>query len=463
MGEEKTPAKQNFFGALLKRFRARLTEETRDEDFSPATLEVLDSPPAPFARFMVVFILVFVLFVVSWSVLAKMDIVVSGAGTVIPKGRVKVVQPLEPGIVTAIHVRDGQVVKKGEVLISMDSTDIKADINTTREDLAKTKMDILRFKAELEGNMEGFSFDPGSDGEKAMLHSRLLASSIFSHEEQMAAYAKEIESLTAEKKTAEAEQRRYEKELPLARTLYRKKKKLAEKKLVPEAELLQERINLNNAKQNLIAARSKLQEVEGRLNKAIKESSYAQTEYQRDLLNKISEAENKKKSLEQQLEKAKNRQMHYELKAPAAGIVQQLAVNNVDSVVTAAQTLMVIVPLDGGLEVEAKILNKDIGFVKENQEVSVKVAAYPFTRYGDLIGHIEWVAKDAVMDEMLGPVYPARVAIPTYVLPNVVNGRRGIIAPGMTVTADIKVGKRGVFQYFLEPIMRYKNKSLREM
>jgi len=95
--------------------------------------------------------------------------------------------------------------------------------------------------------------------------------------------------------------------------------------------------------------------------------------------------------------------------------------------------------------------------------VSVKVTAYPFTQYGDLQGNIEWVAVDAVIDKEMGPNYPIRVSVTDYQLPNIINGRQGVITPGMTVTADVKVGQRRVIEYFLGPILRYKDQSLREI
>ena len=197
--------------------------------------------------------------------------------------------------------------------------------------------------------------------------------------------------------------------------------------------------------------------------RAREEKDLAESEYSRDLLRQLTEAENNTENLLHQLAKAENRRMHFDLKAPADGIVQQLAIHTIGGVVTAAQPLMIIVPTDGGLEIEAKVLNKDIGFIASEQEVSVKVAAYPFTQYGDLMGKIEWVASDAVIDQELGPNYPIRVSVGGYRLPHIVNGRQGVISPGMTVTADVKVGKRRVIEYFLGPIMRYKDQSLREI
>jgi hemolysin D len=295
------------------------------------------------------------------------------------------------------------------------------------------------------------------------LNKRLLDQSLAARQEKTTTLNIEIERCSAEHRTILANARRLTESLPLTRDLFEKKKILAEKNLISRAELLQAQIEMNDAHHNLQAAESQLQEAAARLERSREEKDLAQTEYRRDLLRQLTEATNSKENLTHQLAKAENRQTHFDLKAPADGIVQQLSINTIGGVVTAAQPLMIIVPTDGGLEIEAKVLNKDIGFVAQDQEVSVKVTAYPFTQYGDLAGKIEWVARDAVVDKDLGPNYPIRVSIAHYNLPNIVGGRQGVITPGMTVAADIKVGNRRVIEYFLGPIMRYKDQSLREM
>jgi hemolysin D len=449
-------------GRAVTGYRKR-SQSRRDYEFLPATLEVLDRPPAPFARAMLLFIVVFAAAAIGWASFARMDIVVNGMGVVIPKGKVKIIQPLEPGIVTAIHVRDGQLVKTGEPLISLDQADGLADINTLRKELAKAELNNLRLNAELQDNAALFIPPSDADAETVRLYKRLLEQSMAARKEKRVTLAMEIERCSAEYETTRTNVRRLAGSLPISRDLYEKKKTLAERKLISKAELLQAQIEISDSEHNLQATESQLQEVEARLSRAREEKELAESEYSRDLLRQLTEAENNKENLMHQLAKAENRQTHFDLKAPADGIVQQLAIHTIGGVVTAAQPLMIIVPTDGGLEIEAKVLNKDIGFISPEQDVSVKVAAYPFTQYGDLTGKIEWVASDAVIDQELGPNYPIRVSVEGYRLPNTVNGRQGVISPGMTVTADVKVGKRRVIEYFLGPIMRYKDQSLREI
>ena len=438
-------------------------ELRRDFEFMPATLEILDRPPAPFSQAMLILIVVLAAFLIGWSWYAKMDIVVNGMGVVIPKGKVKVVQPLEPGIVKAIHVRDGQMVKAGDLLISMDNTDSSNDISTIDNELSKSELTLLRLKAQLNEDATLFTPADMADPQTIRLHQRLLEHSLIVENERVTTLDLEIRRCTAEREALKSNVTRLTQSLPLSQEIYDKKRILAERKLIPGAELLQAKIEMSDAQYNLLAAKSRLQEVVARLECAKEEKGLAKTEYRRDILDQLSKEKKTWENLRNEQLKATNKYTHFELKAPANGIVQQLAINTIGGVVTAAQPLMVIVPTDSGLEVEAKILNKDIGFIAEDQDVSVKVTAYPFTRYGDLKGTIEWVARDAVIDKELGPSYPIRVAVSDYELPNIVNGRQGVLSPGMTVTTDIKVGQRRVIQYFLGPLFRYKDKSLREI
>jgi hemolysin D len=160
------------------------------------------------------------------------------------------------------------------------------------------------------------------------------------------------------------------------------------------------------------------------------------------------------------LVKAENRSRLMRLTAPVAGSVQQLAVHTVGGVVTPAQALLVIVPGDNPLEIEAFVENKDIGFVRTGQTAEVKVETFPFTKYGTLPGKVVQVSSDAIQDEKRGLVYAARVKLDKATLD--VDGKTVNLTPGMAVTVEIKTGKRRIIEYFLSPLMQYKAESLRE-
>jgi hemolysin D len=178
------------------------------------------------------------------------------------------------------------------------------------------------------------------------------------------------------------------------------------------------------------------------------------------LLDQHNLAAQKAASLQQEWVKADQRGQLMRMTAPVAGTIQQLAVNTVGGVVTPAQPLMVIVPTDNVLEVEAMLPNKDIGFVNPGQEAEVKVETFPFTKYGTLHGIITQVSSDAIQDEKLGLIYATRVKLAKDTLQ--VEYKLVRLTPGMAVTVEVKTGTRRVIEYFLSPLMQATSESLRE-
>jgi len=450
-------------GRVIRKY-LKQNEMRRDYEFMPATLEVLDRPPAPFSRVTLLLLVALSIIILIWASLSEMDIVISANGVVIPKGKIKVIQPLEPGRVASIHVRDGQLVKKGGLLISMDDRENQNDIESIKSELLKTEITISRLQAQLNEDLSSFQLPENTDHGFVDVQQKLLEQSITAHLEKITSLNLEIERCKAEKVVIQASVARLKTSLPLSIELYEKKSSLAERKLISNVELLQAEIEINNVKHDLLTAESRLEEVEVRLNRAIEEGTLVKSEYSREILSNLERESGKRESLLHQLAKAEGKETNTNLYSPVDGIVQQLAVNTIGGVVTSAQPLMVIVPIDSGLEIEAKVQNKDIGFITKDQKVSVKATPFTFTKYGDLKGKIEWVATDAVMDEQLGPIYPIRVSVEKYELPNLVNGRKGVVTPGMLITADIKVvGSRRVIDYFIGPVLRYRDTSLREI
>lgn len=148
------------------------------------------------------------------------------------------------------------------------------------------------------------------------------------------------------------------------------------------------------------------------------------------------------------------------LRAPEAGVVQQLQANTIGGVVEPAAPLMVLVPQGGDLILEVRVLNKDIGFVREGQTVEVKLEAYPFTRYGVVDGVVEHIGKDAVDVENEGLIFPARVRL---LQPSIdLGGRRTALAPGMAATAEIRTGSRRIIEFLLSPLQRRAAEAERE-
>jgi HlyD family type I secretion membrane fusion protein len=164
--------------------------------------------------------------------------------------------------------------------------------------------------------------------------------------------------------------------------------------------------------------------------------------------------------LEQELVKVNSSLKSHMLTAPVDGTVQQLGMHTVGGVVTPAEPLMMIVPKETVLEVEASLANKDIGFVRAGQSAKVKVDAFPFTRYGAVEGAIQSISADAVEIPNIGWVYDARVSLDRAALK--IEGKEVGLSAGMSVMVEIKTGKRRMIEYVLSPLLRYRDESVRE-
>lgn len=434
----------------------------REGEFSPGALEVLQAPPSPVGRAISIAIMSFAAIAVAWMFLAHMDVVVTAQGRVVPAGRVKVIQPMEAGVVRAIRVRDGQNVRKGEVLIELDATATQADRERLLREVAQAQIEVARLKAQLAGSEELEDLPAGLDQAIVETERQLLASRLNERTQKLAVLDSDIARRQADRDAIQSAVRKLESAVPLMRKRLYKQQALAKKKFISELTIIESQLELINQEKELEVQRHRLQESSATLTAAKRQREQAEAEFRSQGLAELADAARRRDAAAQELVKVEQRRWLQELRAPVDGVVQQLAISTVGGVVTAAQMLMVIVPEDIGLEVEAQVLNKDIGFVEAGQRAAVKVETYPFTRHGFVEGKLQWVGRDAVTDPQNGSIYPVRIALADTRVPNVVNGQRGSVAPGMAVSADIAIGKRRVLEYFLTPLLRYKEESLRE-
>jgi hemolysin D len=432
-------------------------------EFLPAALEIMETPPSRLSRAATITIITFATFAIAWSLFARMDVVVSATGRVVPSGKIKVIQAAEGGVVRAIHVRDGQQVRRGEVLIELDATTTEADHQRLSRELAEARLDVARLQAQLKGDPATFAPPANVSPALVSVHRDLLASRLHEQTSKLAALADEIRQLRAERAALRNEVAKLEQTLPLQKERLSKLEAMADGNFISEFELIGTRLEVIEKEKGLDVQRDRLQVAIAALAAAKRKLEHSKAEFRSRALGELSEAAKRRDAAAQEIIKADQRKALQKLRAPVNGVVQQLAVNTVGGVVTPAQKLMVVVPAGTGLEVEAQILNKDIGFIEQGQPVSVKVETYEFTRHGMLEGSLQWVATDAVVDEHMGPVYPVRIALSNTRMPNRVNGRQGHITPGMSVISDIVVSKRRVIEYFLGPILRYRDESLREL
>jgi hemolysin D len=461
----------------------------RDRDeiaFLPAALEIVESPPSPTGRAIGVTIIALFCLALGWAAFGKIDIVASAQGKIIPSGRTKVIQPFETGVVRAIHVRDGQSVKEGDLLIELDTTISQAERNHIQSDLVAARLDIARLRAALLDGPEPLADFHAPDGASPMLiamQQQYLTNQTNEHRSKIGALDGQKAQRQAERATTAATIEKLQATIGVSEQRVDVRKQLWDQKLGSKLVYLTDLQDLVSQQQELLVQQSKLREAEAAM-AAIQETR-AQTlaEYRRGLSSDLAAAEAKAGALQHDLIKAQERVRLQTLAAPLDGVVQQLAVHTVGGVVTPAQALLVLVPQGSQLEIEAMVSNRDIGFVHPGQNAEIKVDTFTFTRYGLLHGKVLGVSQDAIsrdkpqdkQNEKGGAPgadnagsepkgqemsYAARVSLDRthmQIDDNLVN-----LGPGMAVTVEIKTGERTVLSYLLSPIMRYKHDTLRE-
>lgn len=432
--------------------------------FLPAHLELIETPVSPTARWTMRIIIGMFVVALTWAALGKLDIVAVAPGKTVVDSRTKVVQPSEVAVVRRILVRDGQQVKAGDLLIELDATATGADFAKAGDALANARMAAMRQRALAEAIASGkplrFEPVPGVPEARVAAEQALARS----QHEALQARRHNLQALIAQRRaeleTTQAGIRPLDESARISRTRAEDYAKLVEGKYVGRHDYLlreQERIA---AERDLATQRNRVQEIRSALLAADEELRVLVTDFRQQTLDGLRAAEEQIGQMNPEVSKAGQRDRLMTLRAPVSGTVQQLAVHTVGGVVTPAQALLVVVPSEEALEVEATVLNKDIGFVRPGQAVTVKVESFPYTRYGYLTGKVVSVSHDAAQVEQLGLVFPARVKLERATLD--IDGVEVRLSAGMSLSAEIKTGKRRVIDYLLSPLRQHGSESLRE-
>lgn len=451
------------FGAACKRCLSRCRSvPSHEREFLPAELEILDTPASPAGRKVALLIVALFCIALVWSILGRVDMDAVAQGKVIALGGTKAIQPFEIGIVRKILVDDGQQVKKGDLLVVLDSVEEQVDLMQLERQLTTAQLDAAQlqaFLATLDGSKLPTAWASG-DSVQVLRARSLLAS-------RQALYHAKVASAAAQRTEAEAMLAASASEierLKVRREVLANKasafKTLLEHNGVARVKWLEAEQELGETEQTLNAERQRSRQHRATISRLAEDLNQARAEFRREALTELTKANDQIREAELSIDRYKQREQYRFLRAPVDGTVQQRTIHTVGGVVQPAQTLMVVVPHDVAMAVEAKVLNQDAGFVKPGQDVTLKIATYSYTKYGTLTGTVEHVSQDAVNDEKLGPVYMARIRLPADLVSH--SGRTLRLQTGMAVTAEIKTDERRVIDYLLSPIKEVASESFKE-
>lgn len=436
----------------------RLTDEAA---FLPPALALQETPVHPAPRRAMWAIFALVVATLLWAYFGKLDIVVVAPGRIVVSDGTKVIQPLEAGIVKAIHVRDGMRVKAGQVLIELDPTSAAADSQSVNAQVAATRAEAARAVALLQalGTMATErdaalpALPSGSDlqtqAEWADIRSRLER------------FDAEIARREAEGLTARTALAKLQNTAPLVAQREADVAALVKQGFIANhagQDRARERIEIE---QDLQTQNARVAEARAALSESMRSQASYLAELRRVLVERASKAKFELGQLEPQAAKAGRREQVMQLKAPVSGTVQQLAVRTLDGVVTPAQALLVVVPNTAELTAEVLIENKDIGYVRDGQLADVKVDTFDFTRYGTVDAVIVRLSEDAVVDDKQGARFVASLRF-NQGQPFKRRGMQVRLGSGMNITAEIRAGQQSILDYFLSPLMGKMSSSLSE-
>lgn len=425
-------------------------------EFKPVLCEIENSPVSPLGRFTFWTIVLLIIITIIGLFVAKIDIVVSASGIVIPDGEAKVIQNLETGVVKNILVKEGDFVKKGDILIEIDSSSTEAQLNSTNKDLEYKYLETQQIEAT--SKKINLNFDNSNSDFETMkeLQKKINVESLSVLRAEILAQEHEIQNLILQLNSNKSKRRDLDFQLNLAKEKLKALSDVADIVAYNQILKAQEQVN------NLIES---VQQVD-----AEKQILLNQIEACKNNISKIESSFNLKNYLElSNLEKDVNNLISHKkvieysnkyqkIVAPCDGYIDKLNVHTVGGIVPVAHELIFLTPKDAPLLIKADVVNKDVGFVKTGMPVLIKIDAFDFQKYGTISGVVKTISKNSMKDEVLGSVYEVFIKPDKYYLEQ--NGSQQKISTGMTLNAEIQIGKRSVIEFFVYPLIKYFDEGL---
>ena len=402
---------------------------------------------------------------ITFACVSRVDMIVTAQGKLITTNPNLVVQPLETSVIREIPVKAGDFVNRGDVLAVLDPTFSQADLAQLRGRLAGLDATIDRLRAELDGTEYGVEATANDD---QALQRRVFLQRRATYDLQIQNYDAQIASAQANLKTAQNEEGVLAERLDTMQSIEAMRNALMAKEVGSRLNFLLSREARLDVESSLARVRGSIVDNTHRLDKARADQKVFAAEFRRAAYQELVEALPKRDGTAEELKKAELRRQLIVLHAPADAVVLDIANRTVGSVVREAETLFVLVPRDETLRAEVNVEGRDIGQVTVGQTVRVKFEAFPFQKYGTAAGEVGVISRDSFSPDAKAegarrssaPYY--RVLIDLRDTHLRLPSERVRLMPGMAVTAEMKVGQRRVISYFLYPLLRGLDESIRE-
>lgn len=449
--------------SLGRRLLARLSGPSNDglaTDFLPDADEMERAPLPKFAQITVRVLLAALAAAILWSTLSEIDMVVTARGRLINPMPNIVVQPLETAQIETINVRVGQVVKKGEVLATLDPTFTLADENQLRVRMKSLDTQVAAMRAEL--NLA----KPGATGKDAdsVLQAQLTDERQANYAAQLARMEQTVKRLRATLETNRRDQQVLTARLRSVQEIETMQEKLIAQNFGARLQLLQAQDKRLEVERDMLLTKNREQELLSELAAQQSEQAAFMKGWRQKMMEDLLTTTRERDSLNEQLQKADRRHSMVQLVAPEDGVVLEIAKLSPGSVVRAAEAFFTLVPIGAQMEAEVQIDAADVGYVRTGDAAKLKLDTFPFQKHGALAAKVRTISEDAFRREAAQATgsdtyYMARVAYGNATLKQMARAR---LLPGMTVSAEIVVGKRSVISYLLWPLTKTVGESIRE-
>lgn len=430
--------------------RGRLAQSIRLEESGPSRL--LNVAIGSIVTILILFIV--------WASITSVGEVASASGEVTPVGSIKRVQHLEGGIVSAIYVRDGDLVQQGQVLMNLANGATAPELEQMQARLVALELQ----ESQLDALTHGGEAAPASKDKRFGALAATQASLLQSKRDQLESAIDMLERQLEQRRADLAQQ------LQQANRVREEIAILEEQILVRStlvAKGFSSRMALLDQKRERARVQTQLAEIDGQIERshsAIKEAQARIAEERarsrRDTSQEIGNVRGQIAELREALARADDRVKRLAVRAPVRGIVSGLQTETIGGVIAPGSTILEVMPVDALLVVEARVAPKDIGFVRDGQAVTVKVLTYDYTRFGTIDGRIDTISPTTLFDEKGVPYYRARIGLKRNFVGS--DPRRNLVIPGMTVMADIHTGEKTVLAYLLKPLALATGEALHE-
>ncbi len=422
----------------------------------------IDERRPPWVARATLYVLVAVIIIAGiWAAVAKVDRIVVAPGKLVTTASTIVVQPLETSTVRSLHARVGDIVRKGDVLATLDPTFSEADAGQLQGKVKSLAAQIERLESELDDR----PYEPQILDDEARLQTTIWTRRIEQNKAKLASYNQQIRHVEAEMATKSADRAALEVRLGVAKDLETMRDYLMQKQLGSKVNYLDAKSQRLQVEREILLAVNNMTELEEDMERFKAEKAAYLAEFHQKTAEELVQARRDHDTAAKQLDKAVRRNAVTVLTAPADAIVLEVAQRSVGSVLKEAEALYTLVPLDSPLEAEVSVEGLDVGHVETGGEARLKLEAWPFQKHGTLSGKVRTVTDDTFTpdpkkDGQQRPYYKARVEVTVTGLRDVPRSFR--LIPGMAVTAEIKAGERTILSYLLYPILRGLDESIRE-